>query len=203
VRELADGRVHVGKAAADLQLIDGVQTIDATIQQLSKRKGKPMSADNTAVPVATLQSTAATIGELKAGCPGATPDFLMAQLEANATLAQAQTAWMREQQTRLQAAEQKLTETEKTKPAAAAQAKPGVDPVTSKGKPAADQTETSGDAVADFNAAVRAEMTRGVERRQATLNVARRNPDLHQTFLLASNPGRKQQQLIGERFENA
>jgi protease-4 len=184
VRELADGRVHVGKAAAELGLIDGVQTIDATIKQLSKsRKGNPMSQT---IEVAELKTSdavcPATFAELKAGCVGADPAFLCAQLEASATLPQAQAAWMREQATRLQASQQELADVKAAKPAAPA--KPGVDPVTSKGGAA---QSFEGDALSAWEQAIAAKVQAGLSKAKAISTVAHAQPELHAAYLAAFN----------------
>jgi len=207
VAELADGRVHPAADAQQLGLIDAIESFESTLAQLraaiSTKRGKPMS-QSTESTVTSAAPQPATLAQLKEGCPGATSEFLLAQLEAGATLPQAQKAWMQLQKQELDAARQKLAESQQqqqTKTSTKVGVPPagGFDKRRSEGGETA-QADITGDPVADFNAAVRAEMGRGVERRQAVLNVARREPELHKQYLLASNPS-KVSRLIAERFE--
>ena len=68
------------------------------------------------------------------------------------------------------------------------------------------ENNESGDPVEDFNSAVakiagpRADLQR---RQQAVRQVASRNPDLYRSYLLATNPGKKQSRLINEKLEVA
>lgn len=57
--KLADGRVWIGQAAVDAKLIDGVQTLDKTLQQLAKAKpGSGAKAEATNDPLLTLAAEA-------------------------------------------------------------------------------------------------------------------------------------------------
>lgn len=180
VRELADGRVHVGKAAADLGLIDGVQTLDATFAQLvkaSKKGTQKMSQEKeTTVVAATAVQQAATYDELKSACVGADPAFICAQQDRKATVAQAQQAWMAEQNTRLQASRAE-TEAAKAK-------KSGVDPVPTGGKGA---SQPAGDPVAEWQDKVAAKVQAGMSPKRATSAVNRENPGLREQMLVAYN----------------
>jgi len=203
VRELADGRAHVGEAAVTLGLVDGVQSFDATLQQFSssgKRRTKPMSSDTDNVQAQDTPPTppplpaAADYDELVAACPGADEKFVCSQLAAKATVAQATSAWMKAQNDRLQAQRADL---EKARAAAAA---PGVDPLGSK--QAAGDDDEAGDPVAQFNELVAKKIAAGMPRRKAVFAVAKANKHLHQAFLAATNkPTSKVQELIRERFE--
>ena len=64
--------------------------------------------------------------------------------------------------------------------------------------------EYTGDAIKDFDAAVRKEIaTAKCDRRTAVRNVAQRDRDLHRAYLEATNAkgGRRVQNLIAEKFE--
>lgn len=195
VKGLADGRVHIAQQAQSLGLIDGVQSFDAVLQKLSQhvvsRRSKTM-AENTA-PVAAAEEqpaapvadttpapsiaaepakpAAATYKDIKAACPGANADFLASQLEADATVAQAQAAWMAEQNRLLEVARAE------TAAAKAHAVKPGVQPLgaglTSKSaNPDASPREA-------WNAAVKAEMdATGKPKHVAARNVATKHPEL-------------------------
>lgn len=113
-----------------------------------------------------------TVTELKTACPGASNDFIVAQMEAGASVPAAQTAWMAEQQRTITALQSK-------KPASGA----GVEPLAAgRGVAAFD-----GDAVAEFQEAVVAEMKQGFPRSVATARVCRQNPELRVAFVTAHN----------------
>ena len=87
---------------------------------------------------------------------------------------------------------------------AAAKKKPGVPPLgtakTADGQAAADGGY-EGDAVADYNAAVRSRVYAGMDRRKAVTAASREDPDRHRAYLHATNTGRKTHELIDERSE--
>lgn len=186
VQELADGRVHLASDAQELGLIDGVQTLEATLSQLSKVKRMTTSArSETSAETTPAQPQAATLQELRAACPGADNDFLVAQLEHGATVAQAQQAWMQAMQQRLQTqAEElaKLKQQQAEQPAPAA-SKPGVPPLAS-GTPAAESTS---DPIAAWEDAVAAQMKLGKTKAAAIQSLVRSSPELHQAYLAAYN----------------
>lgn len=112
----------------------------------------------------------ASYQELVAGCVGADPAFLCSQLAAGATLAQAQTAWMTEQNKRL----------------AAAQQRPGVDAVGTK-VPGGGSPTIDPDAIANWEALVAAEQQTGKTLAQATRACVAKHPDAHLAYLAAFN----------------
>lgn len=201
VRELADGRVHIGDAAKSLGLVDAVDSFEATLAALSKeRKGQQTMTDaNPAGSPNPAQPQPATYTELVSGCGGLDPQqgedakFLTSQLATGATLPQAQQAWMTLQKQRADAAQKELAELKAAQsagkpaaPAAAAPAqnRPGVDPITST-KPA---SEGDLDPQAAVEELVTAEMARtGKPRSQAFQQVMRKNPALRQQLVAAAN----------------
>lgn len=94
---LADGRVHKAPAALKLRLIDAVESIDAALaavtaatkKTLPSARTKVMSNTDAAAATEPTKPLAATLAELKENCVGAGAEFLMAQLEHQATLSQA------------------------------------------------------------------------------------------------------------------
>jgi signal peptide peptidase SppA len=179
VRELADGRVHLARDAAGLGLIDGVSTFDQVLAALaasSNPKGKRMSQE---LPADTAPK-AATHREIKAACPGCDNDFVIAQLDAGATLDQSMRAWMAEQNTRLAASK---AETEKAKAAAT---KPGVEPLPNGGKAGA-KASSGADPIEAFNEAVAEKMAAGMKKPKAIQAVVRENPELHESYIAAYN----------------
>lgn len=188
----ADGRVHVGPAAVALGLADRVGTWDEALHAVRQRaqrraheKGLKMSEPTpTTFEMAAAAPLPASLAELKAACPGASSDFLLAQLEAQATVQQALQAWNAHLLQELQQARH------------AAPAQTGVTPLT--GSPLV-QVEASS-ASERFDMLVRERLVRLGDRWAAIRAVAREHPELYQQFLLETNPTRKAQRLIHEKL---
>lgn len=202
VQDLADGQVHVAAVAKDLRLIDGIATFDQVLERAAKlstshppRKTMSQTTDNQIA--APLAPVAATIKEIKAGCPGITNDFAVTLLEEGATLATAQSRWMAKQSElfaaqakELEAKEKELAEAKKAPPK-----KPGVPALTAKGKEADDDeaeatadADWSGDPLAAFEEKVTAHMKRkNVSRHVATQAVCREEPELREAMVAAHN----------------
>lgn len=200
VAEMADGRVHLAGDALKMGLIDGVKSFDALLTEMqmavnpspsaSPSKNLPrsttqMSEENkTVAQTAPSAPAAATIAEMKAGCPGASADFLCRQLEANATLDQAKSAWLAEQNAKLAATEKELqaakAELAAKKPA------PGVEALgDGSGRK---QRETAADPIAEWNEKVEATMSARKCGRQAAQGiVGNREPELRKAFVEAYN----------------
>ena len=140
--------------------VDAVLTVDVA----------PVAAATQPQPAKAHDQAPATYRELVAGCVGVDPPFLCSQLAAGATLAQAQTAWMTEQNKRI----------------AAAQQRPGVDAVGTKvpggGSPAIDP-----DAISNWEALVQAEQQTGKSPAQATRACVQKHGDAHLAYLAAFN----------------
>ena len=185
VRKLADGRVLIGQAAVEQKLIDGIQTFDETLRQISSpsRSIKAMSEPNTESLAEgvdlRVSNPAAPFEDLKICCPGADNDFLCGQLARKATVDQAQTAWMEEQNRRLQKAQAETQE------ARAKADRPGVEPVKSSKPPAAG--DAAGDATARFWEAVREKQAAGMARDRAVGAVVRDDPELHEAMIAEHN----------------
>jgi len=194
VRQVADGRVHLASHAMDLKLIDGVGTISEAISALSAvanpRKREVTMSENKTEP------TAATIEQLRAACPGASSDFLLKQLEANATVQSAQTAFIVEQNEQVRKAnaeveEAKASAAKAEKEAEEAKSKqqqqlPGNDVHQDNGGGSNGDAATGGwrgeNARAAWTQKI-AELTdRGVDRIEATSIVDRDNPGLREAM---------------------
>lgn len=214
-RELADGRIHVGQAALELGLADGIQSFDETLSNLrTKTRSAPrMSAESQAGEArtdTTREPQAASFHDLKAALPGADADFICRQMEANATTAQAQAAWLAELGRRNQTltAERDAAAKERDEAKAAA-VRPGADPL-SAGRPNpsvdaadgdGDEDDDDGDSEAEnrFNALVDKEEERLAKRRgeakpgelpvraRAMINVAGKHPQLHRQLVGEAN----------------
>lgn len=151
VKQLADGRVHDAATALELNLIDGVQTFDSAMAGLvaagnpqPPSRAKAMSKENE-----NVEPQAATHKELKAELPDASAEFILGQLEANATVPQALKAYnahLKAENDRL--AKEKAEADEKAAKAAAAKPAATVTPPASKpkgNKPMAGTAEASGE----------------------------------------------------------
>jgi hypothetical protein len=145
--------------------------------------------DTPSTPFAEIKMPGpAAFADMRNALPGADATFLCSQLEANATVAQAQSAWIAEQNRRLDAAN-KAAEAAQTKAAeaeakAAAQ-KSGLAPL---GKGSVQTSSDEGvDPIAQFNALVAARIATGQKKAKAVSNVIAENPDLHAEYLAAYN----------------
>lgn len=220
VRTIADGGVHVGQQAVDKKLVDAVSSAEDAIAEL-------MSIASARKPKGT-RMTAATLPQLKEACPGASSDFLLGQLEANATAEAAAKAWTvqlaKDRDAAVKAkeeAEKKAADAEAKAATAKAEAnktaaeeakakedaekakagKPGNDPIVGKGGKAT-TASSGGDPVVEFSDAVAERMKlNGGNRRAAINSVCKAQPDLHRAMLEATNPGRKTRELIADRFD--
>lgn len=213
VRTLADGRVHVGAEAVALKLVDAVSSAEDVVAELVALSSAPPKSKGT-------RMSAATAAELKAACKGAGSDFLLAQLEKGATLAEAKDAWMDQLASDRDAAIAAKNTAEQGKAAAEAAANQAAAEAATKASEAEAKTnakrpghaalkstaapviaEYEGDAIVEFNEKVSGLMKAGRSQMDAVVAVATKNPELHQAYLSATNPGRKQQRLLAEKFE--
>lgn len=199
VAELADGRVHLAGDALKMGLIDGIQSYDATLAEMQGMVATHKSVQKTKTPSRSMKMSeqtsettntvpaapvAATIVELKAGCPGASDSFVVKQLEKSATLAQAQRDFMAEQQTMLSATQKELADTK----AAAAIKRPSVGVEALGNGASTASSEQSGDPIAEWNEKVEAVQTaRKCDRQTALGIVGKQNPDLREAFVAAYN----------------
>ncbi len=141
----------------------------------------PAAANPPVPPPAPAKPQAASLAELKEACAGAPADFLVAQLEAGATVAAASKAWMTAQADKIKSLE--------SAPPAAAPKKPGVQPVHTESK-ASDSP--SGEPIEAFLAAVEAEMARSKSPRHvAHAKVCRKQPELRDAMVAAHNAEHK------------
>lgn len=195
VDALADGRVYIGQEAVGNQLIDGVQSFEQTLAQLTKLvsstsagRSKSAMSEAPAVPVA------ASFRELKTSLPGADADFIASCQEKELTLDGARSCWMTTLSDRLFKSEEKVAEltaknatlqaeldAEKAKPKST---RPGAPALADSGNP---QPESSGDPVAAWNAAIEAKVASGTPRWEAAKAVAKEQPELRSAYVDATS----------------
>ena len=209
ITEHADGGIFTASSAVSRGLIDGVKSYDAAYAELvglAAKRTKPASQAGARRMSTDLNADggpkAASIQELKAACPGAPADWLLAQVESGATLAAAQTSFIGHQASQLaeaKAAQAKSDADAKAKPAGGL----GVVPQTGRRQLSTEQAEeASGDSIADFNSAVSAAMPRcGGIRSKAVQMVIREQPQLHRDYLIKTNPD-KAKPAIEDRFND-
>lgn len=205
VSALADGRIHIAANAKRMGLIDKVGTINDAINAVrsavSKRSAGTVSANKEAKAMNDEQHVAestprpATYSEIKVACPGADAEFIGSQCEANATVPQAQSAWMTVQSRRIEenkaalaAAEARIVDAEakiNTRAAvgvdAVGESRIGASDVPGKGK------AKHADPVAEFNGRVNALMAQGMQRSKAFATVCKQDPALREQFVDAHN----------------
>jgi len=204
VRELADGRVHIGAEAQKLGLTDGVRTLDQVLAQLSS---KPKSIRGTAVmskdteqleltAVATeLRSGAADVATIQRLCPEASDSFVLGQLKAGHTEDQVRQAWQAELAAQLKAKEEELAardkeltelKAEQAEQAETAGKRHGVEALGSgAGKGSA--ASFDGDAAAAWHAAVAEKIAAGMRRPAAVKAVAHEQPELREAYVAEHN----------------
>ena len=166
------------------------------------------------------ERTAASLLELRAACDGATSDFLLGQLDRNATLDEARVEWTRQLNTQLLGLQGEVTKLKgqlTTAESAAATAKTEHDkivadlnakvadlegklkarnpilPVGSTGAgTGAGATGGGAGATAEWNAAIASLKASGLSQQEAVQQLVRDNPALHQSYLAEVNAGRGQ-----------
>jgi len=132
--------------------------------------------------------TPATIQELRAALPGATPDFLLAQIEAGATMDQARAAWLDKREADLAARER-----------AGKKQTIGVNGLADR---TGSRRAPAGDADPDeFARLVDEQIEKGLPRLNAVAAIGRQRPDLHHAFVASHNRPGRVQELIAERFD--
>jgi signal peptide peptidase SppA len=180
----------------------------------SPEKGPDMSQTTTAGATAAAtapapeQPKAATMAELRAACPGASSDFLVEAAEKGHAVAQAKDAFIGWQAAQIRSRDEAMEKT-KTDPAPQQQQRPAgggtrsIEAGAAEGAGGKNRASAGGDAVAEFNTAVEEQMAKPgyKDRKKAIAQVCRTQPELHQAYLIASNPGAKQRAQIRERFD--
>lgn len=189
VSKIADGSVHVGAAAQSMGLLDGVASLDQTLAEMSqeiRRKGvsKMSTTEN--------KPAAATSAEIRAACPNASAEFILAQIEKGATEVEALKAFALEQSKQLEAANKAKADAQQaqaaaeTKADAANKPKPGAAGVPEAA--AAGSGEGSGtDLVAQFEQLVEAKVKAGKPRHEAIRAVSREHEELRAAWVASHN----------------
>jgi len=188
VKELADGRVHVGEEAVKLGLVDAVSTFDQALSELANAVSLKSTSSRSKAMSEPTAPVAATLTELKAAFSSAGSDFVLGQLEAGATMAQAQHKFELHQKdaeiAKLKADNEAAlnAKVEAEKKSADKPKAYGVDPVSAHGKTSA--AEGEGTFTAQWNAAIEEKVaSKKITRQQAVVLVAKENPQLQQGYI--------------------
>jgi len=195
VAELADGRIHIAPDAQRLSLIDGIQTLDATLAEVSREaqgrsrtSARRSSADKetTSMPQETNDTPkAASIAELKAAFPD-DPTFTLDAAEKGLSLLQAKAAYCERLQEEVERRDEQLAAKDKEigeLKAKAAKPKIGAEPVPET----ATATVTHEDPIAEFQSRVAAKVKAGMSRQEANRSVIAEDGDLHEAYITAYN----------------
>lgn len=188
VEKLADGRVHLAADAQALGLIDAISPFDEMISELRTQ----LSSSNPKGP----KNMSATLQELKAACPDAGNDFLIAQLEAGAETEAASQAYMKELVATAAAEKARADTAEVDRAEAVADArkasakKPGSkvgNDTIGENSDAPAAADPIADPIAEFKGRVAVMVAAGTPKQRATSKVATDDPDLHAAYVDAYN----------------
>ena len=186
VRELADGRVHFAKDAKGMGLIDSVETFDDFLGRLKAQNSVAVRSQK----MADEAKAVATIGQIKAACPGIDSDLVLTYAEAGKSLEECTAAFMQELATENAALKEQNAELQAKLDANEAAAKKveqstlGVKPLEhSSGK----SSDSGGSATEQFWALVKERQDAGMSKSQAMKSVVHSNAELHREFLAEAN----------------
>ncbi len=152
-----------------------------------------MAESDTKTLEAPKSPVVASFKDLEACLPGADSDFLIAQMKAEATLPQAQSAWMAEQNRRLATAHkdaETLVKVEAKRKAdeEAAAKKPGLDlQGEGTGTDGDGDAAFGGDPIAEWDKRLAAKVDAGMPRMQAASRLNREVPGLREAYVEAYN----------------
>ena len=228
VQALADGRIYLAADAVTAGLIDGIQSYEQTYRQLvaavaskgpAKSKPPKPSAPKSQVPKSQgANMDPATLAQLKEKFPKSSAEWRETQLEKGVTLEDAAVNYAGFLEAKNGDLQKELQDAKAAAPKAGKKdGSLGHEPLKEKAKAKkakddeeddSDDTEEAydtGDAVSDFNCAVRRIAGRNpslAQRQSAIRLVIRRRPDLYRQFLLASSaPTKQMTRLIDEKIE--
>ena len=191
---LVTGRVYMAEEAQRLKLIDGVKTMEETLQELQQSTRTASNKRKAAMSESTNEPVAATYKEIVAACPGidatqADDAMFIADCQQRELTAKAASAeWCKTLKSRADAARADAEEAKKS----AEEAKQSQDKrkgVTTIGTRSDKSSDTAGDADATlaFNRAVTEKVAAGMKRMDAVKAVNREQPELREAMVAAAN----------------
>jgi signal peptide peptidase SppA len=187
--KVADGRVHVGREAQALGLIDGVKTFQTAMASLLDKvetKGVFAMADTEKISSTetAVLTEFATYDELVSECVGASPKFICSQMAVKATISEARKAWMAEQQAQIKAARDEA----KVAKAAEQHSASGVATESLAKVSAGSDKGYDGDPQRDWQRMLAELCAAGMARPKAVLALQRREPELHAAYVASFGP---------------
>lgn len=138
----------------------------------------------------------ATLANLRSDLPNAGAEFYVKFLDEHMTVGQARDAWIAQLQAKNNAQARAIRQSK------ARTGAPGVDGLNHTTGDHGNSDAIFDDAIEQFESAVRAKMEHGTSRERAVAAVTNEDPHLHEAYLLATNPGRRNQRLIKEKFDD-
>lgn len=195
VASVATGQAWIARDALSMGLIDGIANYENTVSRLvgavptGARADQPKEAQQMSELTNTPQ--AASYADLKAALPDAGADFIVAQMDAQATLAQAQGAYVKHLQAKAAEADaaRVAAEAEAAKAKAEAEELKRAPKAVGVDAPLAQAGEsTEGvNASEEFEAKVSALVTAGKPRNEAIKTVGTKHPDLRAAWVAEHN----------------
>ena len=184
---LSDSRVHIGQAAVDIGLTDGVRSLDEVLEDLAARGAASTKGRTTVMSTTTTEPVGATLHELEAALPDADATFVLEQLKAKATVDEAQQRFSAKRISELEAKvnEQKERESQLKDDLEAAKQQANTDPPPATAR-TTQQPLGSNDPAPEpvtFESLVAEEMKKGTSRREASRQLAKIHPDLFEAYL--------------------
>jgi signal peptide peptidase SppA len=206
IDSIATGQIWETKEAKRLGLVDrigGYEDALKVLGQLVRSRAKGAAANNRSIGMGissvdaaepTRTKDAASYEDLVACLPGADAEFICGQLGKKASVDQAQSAWMEEQNRRIASATAeadglKAKAAEAEAKAVAMKTAPGVETLGA-GKIKADRG-TDGTAEQRWNAAIAAKRAQGLSQAQAVIAVVTEDPELHEAYLTEYNDAKR------------
>jgi gas vesicle protein len=195
VDELTTGLVYTASEAKKLGLIDGIQSLETTLQQLQKAGRKAQTPRSVSMSE-TVQPVAATYKEIVAACSGIDAAnaedamFITDAMRRELTASQASSDWCKTLKARADAAREELdAKSKELENARSEAAKPspakGVPTVgTRNGK---DTESSHADALSEWNEEVDRHVKAGISRSEAVKKAAKRRPDLQKAVVGMAN----------------
>lgn len=112
LKQVNEGKVYLAEEAVKLKLVDGIKTLDEVVAEAEAARS-PGNRGTTGKAAAMPRENAATLPALKAALPGASAEFVMGQLEKEATVAEAVSVFVEHEKATLKAKTEELSAREK------------------------------------------------------------------------------------------
>lgn len=215
-KNVTEGKVYLAGDAVSLKLADGIRSFSEVVAEAGAAK-IPSTTRVTGKAAVMPREGMATAAALKAALPNASAEFIVAQLEKEATVAESSAAWVTSMVAEINAKTLKLDEREKSLNEREAKVKEREDAIAlTKGgatkleQDADDESEIrgrsgKGDAEAKIETLVAERMEKTKEKREVALSaVLRAHPRLRQEWVAEATAKQRKREaaLKGEADED-